>query len=184
LASLASPGCPVPAPFGRAVRRFRELPRFPVLWLYRRWIFELPRISHPQAPRVSVIPRVAPFPHALLRCPLTRNLGCPAFRISGLAGDGVSSCPESRILRRCRVTGLQVAPNFGLSVSPMILLRVAPHPDLPAPADGPPEFPLGCAPSGCASGLKLRVSPNLRSHRSSQLSKLPGCPGSLLLWLR
>jgi hypothetical protein len=143
---------PYPALFGRAVRRFRRLPRFLVLWLCRRWIFELPRISHPHTSLVSLIRRVAPLPHALLRRPLTRNLGCPSFRISGLAGDGAPSRLVSRILRRCRVTDLQVAPNSGLSVSPMILPRVAPHPDLPAPADGPPEFPLGSAPSGCACG--------------------------------
>jgi hypothetical protein len=152
LASVASPGFPVLRilwPRRATIPQVAPLPR----------PLAVPAMDHRVAPNlasssplVSVIPRVAPFPHALLRRPLTQNLGCPAFCVSGLAGDGAPSRLESRILRRCRVTDHQVAPNSGLSVSPMIFPQVAPLPDLPAPADGRPEFPLGSAPSGCASG--------------------------------
>jgi len=74
-------------------------PGFCIFRPCRRWIFELPRISHPSAHpsrqlRVSpqsrlsscacrYIPRVAPVPAS-----------------SGFAGDGLSSCLASRVLRR------------------------------------------------------------------------------------
>jgi len=75
LASCASPGCPVlRVLWPRRVIASTGCPASPILWLCRRWIFELPRISHPSALLVSVIRRVAPFPHFL------RNAFDPGFR--------------------------------------------------------------------------------------------------------
>jgi len=84
--------------------------------------------------------------------PSDTELGLPRLPYLRLGRRWSSESPRISHPSAVPSTDFQVAPNFGLSVSPMILPRVAPHPDLPAPADGPPEFPLGSAPSGCACG--------------------------------
>jgi len=87
-------------------------PRSCIFRLNRRWIFESPRISHPSAAlalRISGLPRIsAPPAPPPMRLWVTPN---PAS--SGSAGDGSSSCPESRILQRrwpCESPGCPASP--------------------------------------------------------------------------
>jgi len=112
--------------------------------------------------------------------------GRPSFCTSGFAGDGVSSCLESRTLRRCRLTNTQVAPNLGPSVSPtirssgcpdsrifrlrLIVARVAPGiAPSGVPAASFPGLP-GPSASGCVSELNFRVAPALHLSGGADLS--------------
>ena len=74
-------------------------PGFCIFRPCRRWIFESPRISHPSAHP----------PRQLRVAPQSRLFGCacryilrvtPVSASSGCAGDGASSFPASRVLRR------------------------------------------------------------------------------------
>jgi len=120
---------------GEACNASSGLPRTPRPEPLRRRLRESPRIVEPlavPAMALRVAPNrasfsaigfaklwVAPLPHASAT-PAMKASGCPSSRISGFAGDGSPSCLESRILRRCRLAGLRVAPHVGLSVSPTI----------------------------------------------------------------
>lgn len=82
----------------------------------------------------------------------------PNPRSSSWTGDGVSSCPDSRILRRLR------KPSSGL---PRLLASPA-----------PPSMSLRVAPNSTPSGLptvSLRVSPDSRPSglASGSVSRLP-----------
>jgi hypothetical protein len=156
----------------------------------RRRSFELPRRFSPlTVPAMDL--RVAPnlacfrdlgwlasgFPGALppLRSPLMQAAGLPQYPCtSGFAGDGSPSRLEFRILRRCRLTDLRVAPHFGPSVSPMIRIRVAPNPSSSGPgwwiSESPRIAPSGSPgfdSSGCPEGsfppavpvASFRISP-------------------------
>jgi len=107
--------------------------------------------------------------------------GFPSSCISGFAGDGAPSRPESHILRRCRLTVLQVALISGPSVSPSIRFPGCPESRIFRLRLVVSQVALGVAPSGCASGelpglpeslslaspaVKLRVAPALRSSGS------------------
>jgi len=104
--------------------------------------------------------------------------GFPSSSISGFAGDGAPSRLEPRILRRCRLTDLQVALNSGPSVSPSIRSLGRPSSRIVRLRLVVSQVALGFAPSGCASDessslpepiplasppVKLRVTPALRS---------------------
>lgn len=109
LARFASPGCPVPARFGRVGDESSGCPEFSVHWPCRRWISELPRISHPSAVQTGSS-RVAPT-----RCSTCAAFQCisrvaPRCASSGFAGDGSPGCPEFRIFRRCRWRSRRVSP--------------------------------------------------------------------------
>jgi len=86
----------------------------------RRWPFELPRTSHAFGvtgfSKVPSCPGRSPSPAA----PVMEDSGCPSSCISGFTGDGSSSRPDVRIIRRCRLTSPRVAPSPSLSVSPTI----------------------------------------------------------------
>jgi len=119
------PGCVSRLPFPRSLSaepasESSGCPLVSSLRLCRRWPFELPRTSHAlgvagfgEAPSC---PGHSPSPAA----PVMEDSGRPLSCISGFTGDGSSSCPDARIIRRCRLTGPQVAPSPGLSVSPTI----------------------------------------------------------------
>jgi len=183
LASYASPGCPVlRALWPRRVTDFTSRPASSVLWLCRQWIFELPRISQRSALLVSVIRRVAPFSSLPLATLSIQDSGFPSSCISGFAGDGASSRLESRILRRCRLTDLQVALNSGPSVSPSIRSSGCPASRIVRLRLVVSQVALGLAPSGCASGESSSLPEPLSSGIPS--GEAPSCPGSSLLWFR
>ena len=183
MASCASPGCPVlRVLWPRRVTDSTSYPASSVLWLCRRWIFELPRISHRSALLVSVTHRVAPFSSLPLAALSIQASGFPSSCISGFAGDGVPSRLEPRILRRCRLTVLQVALNSGPSVSPSTRPASCPAFRIVRLRLVVSQVALGLAPSGCASGesssLPEPLSPGIPSGEA------PSCPGSSILWFR
>jgi hypothetical protein len=107
--------------------------------------------------------------------------GFPSSCISGFAGDGAPSRLEPRILRRCRLTDVQVALYSGPSVSPSIRSSGCPSARIVRLRLVVSQVALGLAPSGCASGessslpeplssgipaVKIRVAPVLRSSGS------------------
>jgi len=103
-----TPGCPDSSLCGIAYDESPGCPESCIFRLCRRWIFELPRISHPLALPV-VKSRVAPF-----------------FRSSGIASDEVASCPASCISG----TGWcspELPRIWHLPVVPVVNLRVAPN---------------------------------------------------------
>jgi len=133
--------------------------------LCRRWIFESPRISHPSAlPALKL--RVAPKPCFRLCLPMSRWVA-PASASSGLAGDGSSSYPESRILQRPQRSGSELPRRFA---------------SLVAPADESPGFPGSCIFRLCRR-RNLRVAPNLPSFGASGAGAL-GFPSALLIQMR
>jgi hypothetical protein len=170
-----------------------------ILRLCRRRTLELPRVSRPSAhpvvklrsPRSSIL---------RLRLPMRPRVA-PASASSGLAGDGSSSCPESRILQHiCRV-------NFGFPrslASPVApadtfpgLPRFLHLPALPATdsrvASRLASFGAsGAGASGCPSAPRfqlrlpvwLRVAPHSHTFRLCLGFEFPGLPESSLPWHR
>jgi len=121
---------------------------------------------------------------------LDESTGCPASRIFQLAGDGSSSCLESRILSPLPVVNLRVAPNLrSYCNASRYSLRVAPNPAPSGCADG--ESP-GCPGSSLPRRLRrtdLRVAPNLApsgapGDTSPGLPRLLRLPASPLVNLR
>jgi len=109
---------PYPASFGRAGRRISGLPRiFGPLAVPAMDLRVAPNFASFRASRFLIL-RVAPVPQASFPASDTDRRVAPLFCISSFAGDGSSSCPESRILRRCRLADPQVALHLSLSVSP------------------------------------------------------------------
>jgi len=86
----------------------------------RRWPLELPRTSH--AFGVAGFSELPSYPgeSRLLLPRLMKDSGRPLSCISGFTGDGPSSRPDARIIRRCRLTSPRVSPSPSLSVSPTI----------------------------------------------------------------
>jgi hypothetical protein len=143
LASCASPGRPVlRVLWPRRVTASTGCPASSVVWLCQRWIFELPRISHPSALPVSVIRRVAPFSSLpprnafdpgfrfpfFLHLRLCRRRSFESPRISHPSAVPIDRSPGRPELRSL---GIAFDPFFG---SP----RLA---DRPAPAGGLPSRP-------------------------------------------
>jgi len=108
--------------------------------------------------------------------------GFPSSCISGFAGDGAPSRLESRILRRCRLTDVQVALYSGPSVSPSIRSSGRPASRIVRLRLVVSQVALGVAPSGCASGESSSLPEPLSSGIPS--GEAPSCPGSSLLWSR
>jgi len=108
--------------------------------------------------------------------------GFPSSSISGFAGDGASSCLESRILRRCRLTDPQVALNSGPSVSPSIRSSGCPASRIVRLRLVVSQVALGLAPSGCVSGESSSLPEPLSSGIPS--GEAPSCPGSSIPWSR
>lgn len=143
MASCASPGCPVlRVLWPRRVTDSTGCPASSVLWLCRRWIFELPRISHPSALPVSVIRRVAPFSshppcNAFdqgLRLPFVLDLRlCRRWSFESPRISHPSAVPIDRSPGRPELRSLGIAfdPPCGLP-------RIS---DRPAPAGGLPSHP-------------------------------------------
>jgi hypothetical protein len=119
---VAFPGCPVPRSLSpEPASESSGCPLASVLRLCRRWPV---RVAPNRAclrrcwfRRGSGFPRWLPLSPA---APLMKDLGFPSSCISGFTGDGSSSRPDSRILRRCRASGPQVASSPSPSVSPTI----------------------------------------------------------------
>jgi hypothetical protein len=135
-----------------------------ILRLCRRSIFESPRISHPSARPVvkfQVAPQLRSSSHACRCVPRV----APASSSSGLAGDGSSSRPESRILQHIwrlnfespRTSALPVAPVDespgcpGFCIFRLCRQRIF-------------ELPRISRPSALLA-LMLRVAPRLRASR-------------------
>ena len=87
--------------------------------------------------------------------------GCPGTSSFRPAGDGVSGCPYSRILQRCRRLRVQVAPSPRFSC---IAFDEAP---------GCPGSHIFRLHRRRASGLPLLLSPS-----ATPTGGTPGCPGS------
>lgn len=143
-------GSPRPrVPSAAPATNLRVAPHLRSIWLYRRWIFESPRISHPSAVPVSLEFRVASILQLLLQRLRCRPWVAPRPASPALPAMGSSGCPESLILRRCRLPDIRVSPAFGPSVSPTIRFPSSP---LQVPSDREssgsgwwsPEFPRGC----------------------------------------
>ena len=118
LASYASPGRPVPRIlWPRRVTNLRVAPHLRPLAVPAMDLRVAPNLASFRASRFLIL-RVAPVPQASFPASDTGLRVAPSSCISGFTGDGSSSYPESRILRRCRLADLQVAPHPGLSVSP------------------------------------------------------------------
>jgi len=177
-----SPGCVSGLPRTRSLSpepasESSGCPLVSALRLCQRWTFELPRTSH--AFGGAGFSRVPSFPggsHFLLQRPRCRNLGFPSSCISGFAGDGSSSRPDSRIFRRCRLAGSRVAPSPSRSVSPTIrrpscpALRILRHRlmDIRVTSDH--------APSGLP-WFDLRVAPDI-FPLATAIDQFPGRPKS------
>lgn len=164
---------------------------------FRRWIIELPRLSHPSAPP-SVILRVTPGPRSSSSAFRSRLRVAPAPRSSGFASGESPGRPESSLPRRLRPVVLRVSSNPHPPSVPAMSLRVTPD---RASSGGPGDVALGY-PSTCIfrrlrggiSGLPrifvlparpatdFRVAPNLASSGSCRIS-VCGCPRILELRL-
>jgi len=152
--------------------------------LCRQWIFESPRISH--LPRrwfkcFRELPRFLTPPCDACRC---SSRVSPRSASSGFASDRASSRLDSRILRRCRLAELRVAPSFRPSVSPTIRCSSYPEPRifrhwLVIVPSHPGCFHLPALPAA-----NLQISPDLLIPWLHQLRELPSCLGSSLLWRR
>jgi len=183
LASCASPGFPVlRVLWPRRATDSASCPASSVLWLCRRWIFELPRISHPSALPVSVIARVAPFsshsPRRFdqgLRLPFVLDLRlCRRWIFESPRTSHPSAVPIDRL------TGRPELRSLGIASDPLCELpRIT---NLPAPAGGLPSRPGSCTLRLCqrrvfgsprfsfplaSPVVKLRVAPALRSSGSA-----------------
>jgi len=152
LASCASPGCPVlRVLWPRWVTDSAGCPASSVLWPCRRWIFELPRISHPSAPMVSVIGRVTPFssrpPQRFdqgLRLPFVLDLRlCRRWSFESPRTSHPSAVPIDR---------LPGHPESGPSVSPPTRTASCPASRIFRLRLVVSQVTLGLAPSGCVSG--------------------------------
>jgi len=143
LASGAFPGCPVlRVLWPRRATDPTGCHASSVLWLCRRWIFELPRISHPSALPVSVIRRVAPF-SSLPPCnafdqglwlPFVLNLRlCRRWSSESPRISHPSAVPIDRSPGRPELRSLGIAFD-----PPCELPRIS---DRPAPASGLPSHP-------------------------------------------
>jgi hypothetical protein len=199
LGLAASPGCPCTHPAAAPATKFRVAPNL--------LSFGCAGNGSSSRPESRILPRSRlagfglPLAQPPLRSPLMQAPGLPQFPCtSGFAGDGVPSRLESRILRRCRLTDLRVAPNFSPSVSPMIRIRVAPHPSSSgpgwwisespriAPSGSPGVDSSGCPEASFPPGLcqwQVFESPRIPVVLwPPQWCELTGCPGSSLLWPR
>jgi hypothetical protein len=70
----------------------------------RRWPLELPRAPHAFGVAGFSEPPSCPGCLPLPAAPAMKDSGCPLSCISGFTGDGLSSRPDARIIRRCRLT--------------------------------------------------------------------------------
>lgn len=120
--------------------------------------------------------------------------GCPAPSISGVAGDGSSSRLESRILRRCRLADLRVAPSSVLRYRRRFVFQVAPDRESSGPSGVPPSSPglshltvlplveSPSCPESSSSGSpkgKFPSRPESKVLRRLPPVGSPGCPGFL-----
>jgi hypothetical protein len=199
LASCASPGCPVlRVLWPRRVTDSTGCPASSVLWLCRRWIFELPRISHPSALPVSVIRRVAPFSshppcNAFdqgLRLPFVLDLRlCRRWSFESPRISHPSAVPIDRSPGRPELRSLGIAfdppcelpriSNLFPLPSPVVKLRVAPA-LRSSGSVGDPDFQVALnLRSSDVSDDWICGSPRLSVPRLSVYAS-PGCPGSAI----
>jgi hypothetical protein len=107
-------------------------PGFCIFRPCRRWIFESPRISHPSAHPSRQL-RVAPQSRLSSCAYQCTSRVAPVPASSGFAGDGLSSCLASRVLRRiwCWCFGLPLGSALPVAPPGMVASRPA-LPHLPA----------------------------------------------------
>jgi len=175
------PGCVSRLPFPRSLSaepasESSGCPLASSLRLCRRWPFELPRTSHAFGVagfgKVPSCPGRSPSPAA----PVMEDSGRPLSCISGFTGDGSSSCPDARIIRRCRLTGPQVAPSPGLSVSPTIRCPSCPERRILRHRLMDIRVASDHAPSG-SPRLNLQVAPDIFPSATA-IDQFPGRPKS------
>jgi len=137
----ASPGCPVLRTLVPRRRRSFGLPRiFSPLAVPAMEFRVTPNLAFFRAAECLKL-RVAPTLHVSC-CACDESPGSPRSCISGFAGDGASSCPASRILRRCRLTNSPGCPgSLALRYRRRSVFGLPRTLDLPAPADGSPSCP-------------------------------------------
>jgi len=175
---VAFPGCPVPRSLSpEPASESSGCPLASALRLCRRWSVrvapDFPCLRRCWFQRGSEFPRWLPLPPA---APLMEDLGFPSSCISGFTGDGLSSRPDSRIFRRCRLASSRVAPSpslFGIADDSSPKLPQTSNP--PAPADGYPSY-LGSH----TIRFALVGSPSYPGHLSlaTAIDQFPGCPKS------
>lgn len=165
-ANPAFPGCPVPRTLEPRRRRSSGLPLpfspSAVPAMCCRVAPTLSCLPRCRFKRFPGLPRFLTPPAALLM----QSSGCPLFCTSGFTGDGAPSRLDSRILRRCRLTDLRVAPNFGPSVSPMTRSSGCPDSRIFRPRLMVSRVTPGLHHPACQR-LGFRVSPNLPPLASS-----------------
>jgi len=126
--------------------------------------------------RFQRVSRVAPVLPPSPAAPAMKDSGRPLSCISGFTGDRSSSCPDARIIRRCRLTGPQVAPSSSPSVSPTIRCpsrperRILRHRLMDIRVT-PDHAPLG------SPRLNLQVAPDIFPSATT-IDQFPGCPKS------
>ena len=125
---VAFPGCPFRAPSLLSRRpNPRVAPWFQSFGCAGVRCSSCPELLMPSAVLVSARFRVAPWPASSCSAPDVGLQVSSSSCISGFTGDGSSSRPDARIFRRCRAASPRVAPSISLSVSPTIVVKVAPH---------------------------------------------------------
>ena len=142
-----------------------------ILRLCRRPSFELPRLSRPSAHpalKLWVAPQLCTSSCACRCVPQV----APASASSGLAGDGYSSCPESRILQHIQRLSLEFPPKLCLWLCLLMpspgcpgscIFRLCRRPIFELPRISCPSAPLA---------LLLWVAPR---HRTSSGASQCGC---------
>jgi len=153
-----TPSCPGSSLGGIAWDESPGCPEFCISRLCRRWISELPRISHPSAVSVRKL-RVAPALRSSLSPPMR-------FRVAPIPA---SSGPGWRFTKLPWISHLPALPSVNLRVAPNF-------PPLARQLIKSPGCPKSSILQRCRR-LILRVAPNPQPFGGA-VSASPGCPAS------
>jgi len=155
---------------GSASGECLSYPRYCTFRLCRRWIFELPRISHPSAV-LAVKLRVAPglcssnsacdeasgCPEScIFRLPVVILRVAPNLRSSGYADGRFSEFPRIAHPSAVPTVNFRVTPNFQPPAVSPLRLRVAPNPASTTGSMMNPRLSSNFASSACAEDESSR----------------------------
>jgi len=156
------------------------LPEFCIFRLFRRWVFEFPRIPHPSAPPPVESPGF----------PVSSTLASPCDESSGFPYSSSSGC-RRWFFEFPRVPHPSALPSSNLRVTPALRLklRLSMIPRVP-----PVPQSSGCAGDGFPSFLESRILqrhsrqssgfPRVLVPPASPADEAPGLPGSCIFRLR